>query len=429
MSNNNGQESAFKKVLKAHSQCQAGRQKSLECVKFDYRQGYELTKLARDIKNKTYTPSKGKCFWVTAPKNREIWASAFRDRIVHHLIVDPLEKIQEPQFISQSFACRKGRGPFQALKELQKQVRRISQGGQKIVHALQLDLRSFFVSIDRNILHKNFLETSRKPLINKKIDYPYDLQFLINQNFSHDLRLHYNQSTFIPDSIPEEEYRKKSWSFRPKDQGIPIGNLTSQFGANLYLNSLDHYIQRKLKPKGYLRYMDDLLLLDTDPDFLRPLENIIQHYLEIKLKHSLNFQKTEFRPLTKGITYLGYICRQDFNTKEPLQIYPTKKKKWQLIDEIKKIESKVNYDKSENFLNQKLDPNPLSLLVRANPNQLSSLNSRLGILKHTNCGRFKKHALEKMEYNLTEFRDEPSEVSQKYCPVKIRKDFNSVKFK
>lgn len=429
MQKDNSKQPIFKKVLSAYKKCQAGRQKSLECTKFEYRLGYELVKLSRDIASKTYTPSKGKCFWVTAPKNREIWASAFRDRIVHHMIVEPLEKIQEPQFINQSYACRKGKGPFSALKELQKQVRRISQGGQKIVYALQLDLRSFFVSIDRNILHKKFLKTSYKPIKDDQANYPYDLQFLINQNFSHDLRLYYNQSTFKPDSVSDTEYRNKSWLFKRKDQGIPIGNLTSQFGANLYLNDLDHYIQRHLKPKGFLRYMDDLLLLDTDPEALRPLEIVIQNYLERKLNHSLNFNKTEFRPLTKGITYLGYICHQEFNLKEPLQIYPTKKKKWQVIDEIRKIERKVTSDNSESLLNQKIDPHPLGLFIRKDQNELSSLNSRLGIIKHTNANRFKKHALEKLKYNLTEFKDEPSEISDKYCPIKISKDFNSIKFK
>jgi hypothetical protein len=154
---------SFIEILNSYKKCQDGKKKSYECAKFEYRLGYEITKLAREIDQKKYTPSKGKCFWVTYPKNREIWASDFRDRVVHHLIVDPLEKIHEPRFSAQSFACRKNKGPFKALKELQKQVRKISQGGGKIVYALQLDIKSFFITIDREILRKKFLVTISAP--------------------------------------------------------------------------------------------------------------------------------------------------------------------------------------------------------------------------------------------------------------------------
>lgn len=173
--------------------------------------------------------------------------------------------------------------------------------------------------------------------------------------------------------------------------------------------------------------MDDLLLLDIDLEKLKPLEQIIQNYLHTKLKQSLNFDKTDLKPLTNGVTYLGYICRQEFNMKEPLQIYPTKKKKWQFVQELKKIERKFDNAYTTKPFNEKIDPHPLSFFINKEKQELASLNSRLGILRHTNSGRFKKYALEKFKHNLTEHNEMPSDFVQKYCPVLLDKDFNSVK--
>jgi hypothetical protein len=412
---------SFIEVLNSYKKCQAGKKKSFECTKFEYRLGYEITKLSKEIDQRKYTPSKGKCFWVTYPKNREIWASDFRDRVVHHLIVDPLEKIHEPRFSAQSFACRKNKGPFKALKELQKQVRRISQGGSKIVSALQLDIKSFFITIDREILKQKFL--LKLPIRAEKLDY------LIRQNFAFDIRNNYIQTVHKPNSISDLEFKNKSWLFKNRAQGIPIGNLTSQFGANLYLNSLDHFIQRTLNVKGYLRYMDDLLLLDTDLEKLKPLEQVIQEYLQTLLKQSLNFDKTDLVPLTKGITYLGYECKQIFNQKEPLQIYAPKNKKWQLIAELKKIEHKIQPENDKKSIQKTIDPHPLSFLILKDKAELASVNSRLGLLKYTNSTRFKKYALDKFKYNLTENKNDPSGLSLKYCPIEISKEYGSLKFK
>ncbi len=120
--------SNFANVLKSYQKCQRGKKKSLDCTRFEYRLGHEINQLTKELKNKTYLPKKGKYFWVTDPKNPEIWASHFRDRVIHHMIIDPLEHIQEKKFISITYACCKNKGPYQALKNLQKQIKKISQG-------------------------------------------------------------------------------------------------------------------------------------------------------------------------------------------------------------------------------------------------------------------------------------------------------------
>jgi hypothetical protein len=131
----------------------------------------------------------------------------------------------------------------------------------------------------------------------------------------------------------------KSWFDQGPEQGIPIGNLTSQFGANVYLSALDHFVQRELRPGAYLRYMDDLLLLDRDPEKLRDKEGVINRWLERNRAQRLNTSKTHFVKLHEGITYLGYQLRQTDSSQQPLQIFPEPIKKWQLISALRKQEA------------------------------------------------------------------------------------------
>jgi RNA-directed DNA polymerase len=184
-----------------------------------------------------------KCFVVTEPKPREIFAAEFRDRVVHHLVITVMEPIWERKFIHTSFACRKGKGVHWALKHLQTKVREISRGGRSPVWVLQLDLARFFVSIHRPTLCA---------LMEKHAPFP-EIRKLIHNIYRHDGRIgaKIKNPVIHRNCIPEF----KSWFGQPKDRGLPIGNLTSQFGANVYLTALDHFVQRELKPMAYMRYM------------------------------------------------------------------------------------------------------------------------------------------------------------------------------
>jgi hypothetical protein len=122
-----------------------------------------------------------------------------------------------------------------------------------------------------------------------------------------------------------------------KDQGLPIGNLISQFGANVYLTELDHLIQRGLRPRAYLRYMDDLTLVNTDPERLRPLEKSIGDWLKIHRRQLLNPEKTVLSRLDGGINYLGYRCIQTDSPKQPLQFFLEPKKKWEWIQALREV--------------------------------------------------------------------------------------------
>jgi RNA-directed DNA polymerase len=401
----------FLDVLTAYQNCCAGKSRSLHQSKFESHLGENISSLTNEIHQRTYKPLNSVCFVVTHPKPREIFAARFRDRIVHHLIVSELSKIWEKKFSHFSFACRKNKGTHGAIRELQKQARRMSQGGRKEVYALQLDVASFFVSIDRAILKNLMLKKATNP----------QLRWLIVNLFDHDARIKVQKQSppdlfnLIPDS--------KSWFHRPAQQGVPIGNLTSQFGANLYLNDLDQQIVRILKPNGYLRYMDDFTLLDTDPEKLKTMIEPIDSWLLTNRKQTLNSRKTTLKSLKDGIEYLGYKIKQTYCPQNPAKLFLMPNKKWDFLQDLREIE--MHDIPSPN----RLHPLAPTLNYSIAQKRLASINARLGLQKHAQSYRFRAQSLETLLKSITKNSELPPEHSLQWETIKIKKDFTSVKIR
>lgn len=396
----------FETILNAYKKCARGKRNSTECLHFEMKLGYELVKLHKEILSGKYKPQPLRCFILLEPKPREIWASSFRDRIVHHIIVKEVAKIWDKKLHPKSFACRKGMGTHAAIKDFKKQVRKISQGGRKTVWVLQLDLESFFYTIDRETLKKLFLKDIKNPLMIR----------LIEMQFEVDPRLNYRRTGDLDrfQSFPTE----RSWLSKTSGQGIPIGNLTSQYGANLYLNELDHLITRELKPKGYLRYMDDLTLMDTDPEKLRPFEKIVNDWLLKNRKQKLNSRKTSLKPLEVGIEYLGLELFQVNSPKDPVMAKVPPKKKWKLVSEARRL-SGLKWHPINDYHELAL-PMRFERLV-----ELQRINSRLGLMTSTCSKRFRKKTLQKMQ-SVTCIDDAwPDE--KPYYSLKLREDYLAVK--
>ena len=398
----------FTSVMRAYRRTVKGKKKSSDYIRFGQRLGENLIQLHHELTSKTYKPGQTRCFVVIHPRPREIWAAPFRDRIVHHLIVEPLEKIWASKLHPKSFACRRGKGQLAALLDFQKQVRRLSQGGQKPVWALQVDIESFFYTIDRRILLEKFLSRAKDP----------ELRSLIETQFSIDPRHHYRRTgnPYLVQFLPPE----KSWLSKGPNQGIPIGNLTSQFGANLYLNELDHMITRNLKPGGYLRYMDDLLLLDTDPDKLKPLDAVIDQWLRTERNQNLNPTKTKLKPLHQGIEYLGMELKQVNDPKEPLRIHVPPDKKWKLVNEARRL-TQLNWWRTT-------DHHALSLpLGHKNRHELQKINSRLGLMGHADSYKFRRQVAHKLLLNWGIGNEDLKEMGIDFAPIRNSKDFLSLK--
>jgi RNA-directed DNA polymerase len=265
-------------------------------------------KLELELKNRTYRPKHSICFAVKYPKAREIFAGNFRDRIIHHLLVNELEPKLDPKFIDQSYACRKNKGAHKATKDLKRSINKITKNRTKPSYYCQLDIKSFFCGIDKSILSK---------IINQKIKKVYshqnqnDLIWLANIIIFHDPTRNYylkgDKETL--NNIPAN----KSLFGISKNKGLPIGNLTSQFFANLYLNELDQYIKRELKIDYYFRYADDMLLLAESKQKLKTAQKQIEHFLNNKLKLKLHPDKTKYGSIYQGIDFVGYIIKPDYS--------------------------------------------------------------------------------------------------------------------
>lgn len=200
--------------------------------------------LERVLENRTYQPRRFSVFVVTEPKVREIFAADFCDRVVHHLLYHFLLPVFEPKFIFDSYACRQGKGTHRAVKRLLHFLRKNSK-----VY-LQADIKNFFCSINHDILFK---------LIQKHIKNP-EILWLAKTVIYHDCTQYPTKKGQL--SLFSQVPPQKSLFNIPKGQGLPIGNLTSQFFANLYLNELDQFVKHKLKCRYYIRYVDDFIILE-----------------------------------------------------------------------------------------------------------------------------------------------------------------------
>jgi RNA-directed DNA polymerase len=401
----------FADLVSAHSRCRLGKSASHHQVRFETCLGGSILKLHSEIHERKYKPSRSVCFVVTKPKPREIFAANFRDRIVHHLIVSELEKKWEPMFSLLNFACRKGRGTHGALASLKAQLRRLTEGNTRSAFVLHIDIASFFVTIDRPKLCEILLKDLRHPM----------LRLLVERSYSHDARI--GVSLHGSEVLKNQILPEKSWFMRPDHQGLPIGNLTSQFGANVYLTGLDHYIERTLKPQGYLRYMDDFLLIDTNASRLEGMMSPIFDWLETHRNQNFNTQKTIIRPLREGIDFLGFFVKQVFGVRDPLLVLPQRKKCWDFVKSLRNLEYCGIPEPSLSH--------PLAFKRRGSDSYsiLAEINARLGSLKHSKSHQFRKNALERLELNSFHGDEKLREHSLVWDPFFIRKDLTSIGLK
>ena len=238
-------------------------------AEFNFHLEEEIEELHRELKGKTYNHGEYRVFTVYDPKERKIAAAPFRDRVVHHAVHDVIEPLIDKSFIYQSYACRKNKGTHKAIDWAQEFLRRNS-------FCFHGDIKKYFFSIDRGIL-KGIL----KGMVNDE-----DLLWLLDE--------------IIDSAI-----------YTGQEKGLPIGNLTSQFFANLYLNELDYFIKFDLRVKFYIRYMDDFLIFENDRGKLTGFKSKIRDFLKIKLALLLHEGKSQIYNTRNGIKFLGFRIFKD----------------------------------------------------------------------------------------------------------------------
>jgi len=250
--------------------------------------------------NRSYNPTKSICFVQKRPKLREIFAADFRDRVVHHLLVGYLEPIFERRFIHDSYACRKGKGVHAAVDRLRTFLGSATANGSRRAWYLKEDISGFFMNIDKEILFELICRHVKRE----------DVRGLAHVLIFHDCTRDYR---FKGDPAILERIPPHKTLFKvPSGKGLPIGNLTSQFFANVYLNELDHFVKRQLRCRWYLRYCDDFLLLGRSPAELAEYHARIGEFLRKRLLLELNSKQHRLQPVSSGIDFLGYVVRRRY---------------------------------------------------------------------------------------------------------------------
>ncbi|HMY32878.1 MAG TPA: reverse transcriptase/maturase family protein, partial [Leptospiraceae bacterium] len=275
---------------KAYLKCRKGKRGKIHTRGFEIELYQRLNELSLSLQKQSYKPSRSVCFYVSKPKLREIFAADFGDRVVHRLLIDLIEPYYEKKFITDSFACRKEKGTHRAVLRLKEFIRIGTNHSKKPLYYLQLDIKGFFMEIDKRILCS---------IIEPEID--QTLQWLCKTIICHNptKKFIYRGKVVKKGILPPH----KTLFHEDENKGIPIGNLTSQFFANVYLNELDQFIKRGLGIKYYIRYVDDFLILHENPEKLMHWKEKIIQYLYQKLKLTL---KDDVMPLSvyKGIDFL-----------------------------------------------------------------------------------------------------------------------------
>ncbi|MBW4615531.1 MAG: RNA-directed DNA polymerase [Desmonostoc vinosum HA7617-LM4] len=275
----------FENLLTAAKNAQKGKRYRENVLAFNYNLESELEKLKIKLESKTYIPGSYKTFTIVEPKPRMISAAPYRDRVVHHALCNIITPIFERTLIADTYANRLGFGTHRAL-------RRFTEFSRSSRYILQCDIRKYFPSIDHNIL---------KTIVRRKIKCPNTLWLI---------------DTIIDNSNEQEnivEYFPGDDLFAPIQhrRGLPIGNLTSQFFANIYLNSFDHFVKEKLQARKYIRYVDDFAIFAEDRNFLVDARQAIEEYL-VTLRLKIHPVKSQLFETKHGVNFLGFRILPDY---------------------------------------------------------------------------------------------------------------------
>ena len=264
---------SFENILNAAYQCRRGKTKANATLAFFNHLEENVIQIQNELMWGMYEMSPYHHFYVFEPKRRLISAPHFKDRVVHRAIYNIIEPLFDQQYIHDSYACRRNKGTHKGADRAQLFIKRVEQKHGK-AYALKADISRYFSSIDHHIL---------KSLLNAKIQCERTKALLF----------------YIIDNSPSDAL----------GVGIPLGNLTSQIFANIYLNELDRFVKHNLKAKNYVRYMDDFVIVHQDKTKLHAWRHEIETFLHQHLRLKTN-SKTQVFPIStsqgRSLDFLGY---------------------------------------------------------------------------------------------------------------------------
>jgi hypothetical protein len=316
-----------------------------------------LNDLCDDLLNRRYKALPSKCFVVDYPKKREVFAAMFRDRIVHHLYFHYAHQMFERTFIADSYSCIKGRGTLYGINRLRKHIREASLNWQEKAYAMSLDIRGYFMHINREKLLE-IASGSLKKMATHKVgmtdEVPIPSGVILtpattwNEIRDIDFLLWMTEQIVMLDPMEnciivgdlhdwDDIDHAKCMRFVEKGLGLPIGNLTSQLYSNVYMNPFDQYVKRELLCRYYGRYVDDSDMIDPDKDWLLKQVPKVREFLADELGLHLHMGKLHVQEIHHGIEFLGTFVKpyRDYVSNKTLERI---KSKMQQVD-LRRIEA------------------------------------------------------------------------------------------
>jgi RNA-directed DNA polymerase len=287
----------FEELVAAYFDCRRTKRNTRNALEFEQRLERNLSQLYAELIDGSYRPGRSICFVVTRPKAREVWAADFRDRVVHHLLYNRIGARFENSFIADSCACIRERGTLYAAERLETKVRSITQNWSRPAYYLKCDLANFFVSIDKRVLRE---------LLAAKIHEPWWMA-LTDLVLMHDPRenFEFRGDPALMECVPPH----KRLLEQPSHLGLPIGNLSSQFFANVLLDVLDQRAKHVLGARHYIRYVDDFVILHESPDYLNGVLRDVTAFLPARLGVRLNPSKMILQPVDRGVDFVGHVIK------------------------------------------------------------------------------------------------------------------------
>ena len=337
-------------LLEAYYDCRRNKRKTASALVYEMDYESKLIALRDRINTRTYAPGKSICFVVTRPRYREVFAASFEDRIVHHYIALRLEPLFEQAFCPYTYNCRKGKGQLYGTNMLRQQIIECSDNYTTDCYIMKLDLRGFFMSIDKKILAR---------LIDSFVDEAYQ------GDDKDDLR-HLCQIVILHE--PEKNCENG------EGKGVAIGNLFAQLFANFLLNSLDWLVE-ELGLTYHGRYVDDFYMIHRDKMILlNAVPRIREKLSELGLE--LNERKFYFQHYTKGVEFTGSILK-------PNRVYTCNRTITNFIAAVRRLNKAKDLRQAEHAVN--------------------SINSYLGLLRHNNEYNTRKRVLKMIESQAYEY--------------------------
>jgi retron-type reverse transcriptase len=259
-------------LLGAWSEFLAGKRKKPDVQKFKEHLIENVRELHVDLVEHRYVHGKYYHFRITDPKPRDIHKASVRDRLLHHALYRVLYPFFDPLFIADSFSCRMGKGTHAAMKRFHIFARSVSRNHTQTCWVLKMDVRKFFANIDHDVLLS---------LLYRRV-HCLQIMWLFEQVIS---------------SFPAGGVEK----------GLPLGNLTSQLFANVYMDELDQFVKHRLHAKQYIRYADDFVILSTDRQWLTEQLPKIEDFLWQRLRLNIHPKKIELKTIASGVDFLGWV--------------------------------------------------------------------------------------------------------------------------